>query len=75
VYIRWLKWDLAGGGTLKFCVGATGKNDSPFDNILSIVVLQYFFLGQECHCGTKYLLDILMVIFWPIYTDMMMILC
>jgi len=30
-------------GTLKFCVGATGKNDSPFDNILSIVVLQYFF--------------------------------
>jgi len=37
---------LAGGGTLKFCVGATGKNYSPWDNILSIVVYQYF-LGQQ----------------------------
>jgi len=22
---QWLKWDLVGGGTLKFCVGATGE--------------------------------------------------
>jgi len=35
---QWLKWDLAGGGTLKFCVGGTEKNYSPWDNILSIVV-------------------------------------
>jgi len=25
---RWLKWDLAGGGTLKLCVGSTRKNAS-----------------------------------------------
>jgi len=50
---QWLKWDLACGGTLKFCIGAMGKNDSPWDNILSIMVQQYF-LGQECRCGTKY---------------------
>jgi len=32
-YNQWLKWDLAGGGTLKLSVDATGKNDSPWDNI------------------------------------------
>jgi len=37
-YIQWLKWDLSGGGTLIFCIGATEKNDSPWDNLLSIVV-------------------------------------
>jgi len=36
--VHWLKWDLAGGETLKVCVGATGINDPPWDNISSIVV-------------------------------------
>jgi len=74
-HILWLKWDLAGGGTLKCCVGATGKNDSPWDNIEYHGSNTFWVKSVAVAPSITYLLDILVILLWPICTDMMTILC